>query len=74
MGECCSIGYNSMLILLIGYITDDAIEVKWGVLYVAIFTILMVGSAYFRNRFIFEGYNTSIHLRKTITIALYNKI
>jgi len=74
IGECCSIGYNSMLILVIGYITDDDIEVKWGVLYVAIFAALMMMSAYFRNRFIFEGYNTSLHLRKTITIALYNKI
>jgi hypothetical protein len=63
-----------MLILLIGYISDDNIEVKWGVIYVAIFAFLMLMSAYFRNRFIFEGYNTSLHLRKTITVALYNKI
>ena len=74
MGEVCSIGYNSMLILLIGYITDDDMEVKWGILYVTIFAFLMFMAAYFRNRFIFEGYNTSIHLRKTITIALYNKV
>lgn len=74
MGELCSIGYNSMLILIIGYIADDSIEVKWGIIYVAIFSLLMFMSAYFRNRFIFEGYNTSLNLRKTITIALYNKI
>ena len=63
-----------MLILIINYIVDDEMEVKWGIIYVCIFTLLMFLSAYFRNRFIFEGYNTSLHLRKTITHALYNKI
>lgn len=63
-----------MLILIINYIVDDDMEVKWGIIYVCIFTLLMFLSAYFRNRFIFEGYNTSLHLRKTITHALYNKI
>lgn len=63
-----------MLILIIGYISDDDAEVKWGVIYVSIFTFLMFMSAYFRNRFIFEGYNTSANLRKTITVALYNKV
>ena len=74
MGECCSIGYNSMLILIIGYISDDDAEVKWGIIYVSIFSFLMLMSAYFRNRFIFEGYTTSANLRKTITVALYNKV
>jgi ABC-type multidrug transport system fused ATPase/permease subunit len=63
-----------MLILIIGYISDDDAEVKWGVIYVSIFTFLMFMSAYFSNRFIFEGYNTSANLRKTITVALYNKV
>ena len=73
-GELCSIGYNSMLILIIGYITDEDMEVKWGIIYVAIFALLMFMSMYFKNKFIFEGYNTSINLRKTITVAMYNKI
>jgi ATP-binding cassette subfamily C (CFTR/MRP) protein 1 len=63
-----------MLILIIEYITDDEMDIGWGFFYVLIFTTLMFGSAYFRNRFIFEGYNTSINLRKTLTIALYNKM
>ena len=63
-----------MLILLIGYITDDAMEPKWGIIYVAIFSILMFFSAYSRNRFIFEGYNAAINVRKTITGAMYNKM
>ena len=49
LSELNSIGYNSMLILLIKYVNDDSIELKYGIIYVVIFSILMTVSSIARQ-------------------------
>ena len=49
LSELMSIGYNSMLILLIKFVNDDSIELKYGIIYVVIFSILMTVSSVARQ-------------------------
>lgn len=72
--ELSAICQNSMLILMINYITDESTEYYYGIAYVAVFAILMAVTSLLRQQYIFHGYNMSINIRKSLTGALYNKI
>jgi len=63
-----------MLILMIAFINDPAIEFEYGVAYVLVFALLMTCNTLCRQQYIFNGYNTSINIRKALTGILYNKI
>ena len=45
-----------------------------GLIYAGVFSVLMIMSAFFRNRFIYEGYSSSINLRRCFTQAIYAKV
>lgn len=74
LGECCSIGYTAVLIFMIRFINDDEAEFHMGLIYAGVFSVLMIMSAFFRNRFIYEGYSSSINLRRCFTQAIYAKV
>lgn len=74
LSECLVIAFTTFLITLIGYLKDPEAEVYLGVVYVAVFAVLMLAASLLRNEQQLLGFKTAIRSRKCLTAALYTKI
>lgn len=74
IADVCGMCYIAMVLMLTNYLKNPDTFIEEGVLYVAIFALLMFSSAIARNHFYYIGVRCSITMRKTLISALYSKV
>lgn len=76
IGECLGLFYTAFLFYVIEYVRKPAEETTTGegVTLIIIFAALTISQALIRNKQIFNGYVTSVRIRKTLVASLYDKI
>ena len=72
--ECLGIFYTYFIGEMIKYIKDPKRDVATGLLLIGIFFAAQVLAQIFRNRYILNGFETAIKIRRILIGALYDKV
>jgi hypothetical protein len=73
-GEGCGLLAAYWISLLINFILDEEMDIKWGILHMFIFVFLNFMSLLCRNYYIQYGMITCINIRRTLVAALFKKV
>jgi hypothetical protein len=74
IGESAGLIAAFWISLLINFILDEEMHVKWGVMHLLIFILLNFISLICRNYYIQYGMITCICIRRTLVAALFKKV
>jgi len=74
LSESITVTYTYFLVYLIDYLKDPDQPITRGVWLVVVYSIAVIISTFFRNYYIFLGYNIAVRMRKAIVSAMYDKV
>jgi ABC-type multidrug transport system fused ATPase/permease subunit len=74
LAEFSAVYYTYLIGDLIRYIKSESSDRVEGIKLVATFILFMVAAQVFRNRYMFEGIQISLKIRRTLVAALFDKV
>ncbi len=74
IGELCVILYAYMTGLIVEFIQDPDAPIEWGAALIVMFTVLVWLNNFLRNTYMQHAQYTALRFRRTLTIALYDKV
>lgn len=74
LAEGITVTYVYFLYFLFDYIKDESAPITDGVYLCVVYGLAIFFSAFFRNYYIFLGYNMAIKMRKAIVGSMYDKV
>ena len=74
LAESMTLGYQYMLVYLIGFLSDPDGSWQGGVPLLLTFNTVLILSSVFKNYSTFTGYACAVKIRRTLISALYDKV